>query len=110
MKRKAASALTIPARIFSLLCLLLASAILTSKARAQSESTLAERIEKVISRPEFAHANFGIDFYSLDTAKILYVLNAHNLFFPLSTTKTFTQGPLLPTPPPTYPFTPPPFF
>ena len=83
------------ARIFSLLCLLLASAILTSKARAQSESTLAERIEKVISRPEFAHANFGIEFYSLDTGKILYALNADKLFVPASTTKILTEGALL---------------
>src|SRR5260370_18129814 len=95
MKRRAACALITMARIFSLLCLLLASAILTSKARAQSESTLAERIEKVISRPEFAHANFGIEFYSLDTGKILYALNADQLFVPASTTKILTEGALL---------------
>src|SRR5260370_30264257 len=94
MKRRAACALITMARIFSLLCLLLASAILTSKARAQSESTLAERIEKVISRPEFAHANFGIEFYSLDTGKILYALNADKLFVPASTTKILTEAAL----------------
>src|SRR5260370_12969625 len=95
MKRRAACAVITMGRIFSLLCLLLASAILTSKARAQSESTLAERIEKVISRPEFAHANFGIEFYSLDTGKILYALNADKLFVPASTTKILTEGALL---------------
>src|SRR5467141_1639915 len=64
-------------------------------ARAQSESTLAQRIQKVISRPEFAHANFGIEFYSLDTGKVIYALNADKLFVPASTTKILTEGTLL---------------
>src|SRR3981189_1944728 len=64
-------------------------------ARAQSESTLAQRIQKVISRPEFAHANFGIEFYSLDTGKVVYALNADKLFVPASTTKILTEGTLL---------------
>src|SRR5216684_1956652 len=95
MKRKAASALATTARILPFLCLLLASAILTPKVRAQSESTLAARIQKVISRPEFAHANFGIEFYSLDTGEVLYALNADKLFVPASTTKILTEGTLL---------------
>src|SRR5260370_1727396 len=64
-------------------------------ARAQSESTLAERIQKVIKRPEFAHANFGIEFYSLDTGKVVYAFNADKLFVPASTTKILTEGTLL---------------
>src|SRR5467141_2336147 len=64
-------------------------------ARAQSQSTLAQRIQKVISRPEFAHANFGIEFYSLDTGKVVYALNADKLFVPASTTKILTEGTLL---------------
>ena len=95
MKRKAASALTTPALILRLICLLLALAFLTPYVRAQSESTLAERIQRVISRPEFAHANFGIEFYSLDTGKVLYALNADKLFVPASTTKILTEGTLL---------------
>src|SRR5216684_2226553 len=95
MKRKAASALATTARILPFLCLLLASAILTPNGRAQSESTLAARIQKVISRPEFAHANFGIEFYSLDTGEVLYALNADKLFVPASTTKILTEGTLL---------------
>ena len=66
-------------------------------ARAQSESSLAERIQKVISRPEFAHANFGIEFYSLDAGKVVYALNADKLFVPASTTKILTEGTLLAT-------------
>src|ERR1700704_2400569 len=65
------------------------------QARAQSEASLAQRIQKVISRPEFAHANFGIEFYSLDTGKVIYALNADKLFVPASTTKTLTEGALL---------------
>ena len=63
--------------------------------RAQSESSLSQRIQKVISRPEFAHANFGIEFYSLDSGKVVYALNADKLFVPASTTKILTEGALL---------------
>jgi PBP4 family serine-type D-alanyl-D-alanine carboxypeptidase len=67
------------------------------RARAQSSATLAERIQKVIDRPEFAHANFGIKFISLDTGKILYSLNSNKLFVPASTTKLLTEGTVLAT-------------
>jgi D-alanyl-D-alanine carboxypeptidase/D-alanyl-D-alanine-endopeptidase (penicillin-binding protein 4) len=63
--------------------------------RAQSSASLAERIQKVMDRPEFAHANFGIEFYSLDTGKVIYSLNANKLFVPASTTKTLTEGTVL---------------
>src|SRR5260370_41900564 len=63
--------------------------------RAQSESTLAQRIQKIISRPQLAHANFGIEFCSLDTGKVLYALNADKLFVPASTTNILTEGALL---------------
>src|SRR5215468_2855224 len=62
---------------------------------AQSDNSLAQLIQKVMSRPEFAHANFGIEFYSLDTGKVLYSLNADKLFVPASTTKTLTEGTVL---------------
>jgi PBP4 family serine-type D-alanyl-D-alanine carboxypeptidase len=64
-------------------------------ARAQSTPTLAERIQRVTSRPEFAHANFGIEFYSLDSAKVVYALNPEKMFVPASTTKLLTEGALL---------------
>ncbi len=64
-------------------------------ARGETDDSLAQRIQKVVSRPEFAHANFGIEFYSLDTGKVLYSLNADKLFVPASTTKTLTEGTLL---------------
>jgi N-acyl-D-amino-acid deacylase len=64
-------------------------------ARSQSQFTLSQRIQRVIDRPEFAHANFGIEFYSLDTGKIIYSLNIDKLFVPASTTKILTEGTLL---------------
>jgi N-acyl-D-amino-acid deacylase len=62
---------------------------------AQSSSTLAERIQKVMNRPEFARANFGIQFVSLVTGKVLYSLNSNKLFVPASTTKLLTEGTVL---------------
>src|SRR5467141_3623898 len=81
------------------LCRALVAALLfciqLAPARAQSQSSLSQRIQKVINRPEFAHANFGIEFYSLDTGKVVYALNADKLFVPASTTKILTEGTLL---------------
>ena len=62
---------------------------------AQSSPTLAERIQKVMRRPEFAHANFGIKFVSLDTGRTLYSFNSGKLFVPASTTKLLTEGAVL---------------
>src|SRR5258708_1525898 len=67
----------------------------TASVRPQSEAFLAKPIEKITSRPEFAHANFGIELYSLETGKVLYSLNADKLFVPASTTKILTEGALL---------------
>jgi D-alanyl-D-alanine carboxypeptidase len=62
---------------------------------AQATASLADRIQKVMDRPEFARANFGIEFYSLETGKVVYSLNANKLFVPASTTKTLTEGTVL---------------
>jgi N-acyl-D-amino-acid deacylase len=67
----------------------------TPRASAQDEASLANRIEKIVSRPEFAHANFGIEFYSFETSKVVYAHNANKLFVPASTTKILTEGTLL---------------
>src|SRR5882762_5499951 len=79
----------------SVLFLVFILALQAPPSHAQSESSLSQRIQKVISRPEFAHANFGIEFYSLDTGKVVYALNADKLFVPASTTKILTEGTLL---------------
>jgi D-alanyl-D-alanine carboxypeptidase/D-alanyl-D-alanine-endopeptidase (penicillin-binding protein 4) len=64
-------------------------------AGAQTLDSFAARIDKVMSRPEFRHANFGIEFYSLDTGKVVYALNADKMFVPASTTKLLTEGTVL---------------
>lgn len=59
---------------------------------AQAQPSLAERIREITSRPEFKHATFGIEFYSLDTGKPVFTLNPEELFTPASTTKLLTEG------------------
>src|SRR5260370_20901981 len=95
MLRKDARSLASAASLRPVLCLLLLSTLLIAKVSAQSDASLPQRIQKVISRPEFAHANFGIEFYSLDTGNVIYALNTDKLFVPASTTKIRTQGALL---------------
>ena len=58
----------------------------------QQAGTLAGRIQTIMDRPEFRHAFFGIEIYSLDTGKPIYTLNAEKLFTPASTTKLLTEG------------------
>lgn len=62
---------------------------------AQSRLDLSNRIQMITTRPEFAHANFGIEFYSLDTNKVVYSVNREKMFVPASTTKLLTEGTLL---------------
>src|SRR5574342_253001 len=52
----------------------------------------SERIQQILTRPEFKHATFGIEFYSLDSKKVVYALNPDGLFTPASTTKLLTEG------------------
>jgi PBP4 family serine-type D-alanyl-D-alanine carboxypeptidase len=75
--------------------LVISLSILAHATFAQASDSLAVRIQNIIERPEYAHANFGIEFYALDTGKILYSLNSQKLFIPASTTKTLTEGTLL---------------
>jgi D-alanyl-D-alanine carboxypeptidase/D-alanyl-D-alanine-endopeptidase (penicillin-binding protein 4) len=64
-------------------------------AQSIAQDTLASRIQKVMDRPEFARANFGVQFMDLATGKILYAHDAGKLFVPASTTKLLTEGTLL---------------
>ena len=86
--------------------LLLAAALCPLPAPAQSPAppVLAERIQKIMDRPEFAHANFGIEFFSPETGQVIYARNEHKLFIPASTTKTLTEGTLLASLGPDYRF------
>ena len=64
---------------------------------APSNLSLSERLQKILDRPEFAHANIGIEFMSVDSGKIIYAHNNQRMFVPGSTTKIFTEGTLLAT-------------
>jgi len=77
------------AGMISRICCVFAAALLVQPA---ARGTLGERIDTIISRPEFTHAMFGIEFYSLDTNTPVYALNAGKLFVPGSTTKLVTMG------------------
>ena len=61
-------------------------------AQAQSTESLEARIKTIVNRPEFQHALFGVEVYSLTDDKILYALNADKLFVPGSVTKLITEG------------------
>lgn len=81
------------ARCLSLAFAMAAAATVSTHALpAQSPGTLADRIQRIIDRPEFRRALFGIEFYSLDSGKPIYTLNAEKLFVPGSTTKLLTEG------------------
>jgi PBP4 family serine-type D-alanyl-D-alanine carboxypeptidase len=78
-------------------CLIVSAVALhpTRASAQETQETLAARIERVMARPEFAHANFGIEFYALDTGKVIYQHDAQKLFVPASTTKLLTEGTVL---------------
>ncbi len=77
------------ARPWHFWALLLALAL---PAAAQDHAALAERIAAIIQRPVFRHARFGIAVLSLDDGRLVYSLNAQQLFTPASTTKLLTEG------------------
>src|SRR5215467_1904819 len=66
-----------------------------SAAAGQQTAGLASASQKVMDRPQFRHANFGIKFYALDTGTVLYAHDADKLFVPASTTKILSEGALL---------------
>ena len=87
----------------SLSQILLAIAVLgsvapTSRAQAAAASpsdvatTLTERLRPILGRPEFRHAIWGIELYSLDDERTVYSLNPDQLFTAASTTKLLTTG------------------
>ena len=66
--------------------------LLSSLASAQSHSSFEKRFKAIMSRPEYRHSRFGVEFYSLDQSKVLYAWNPQELFIPGSTTKILTVG------------------
>ncbi|MGH9468832.1 MAG: D-alanyl-D-alanine carboxypeptidase/D-alanyl-D-alanine endopeptidase [Terriglobia bacterium] len=60
--------------------------------QAGPPAQLAGQIQQILDRPAFRHADFGIEFYSLDKNQPIYELNSQKLFTPASTTKLVTEG------------------
>jgi PBP4 family serine-type D-alanyl-D-alanine carboxypeptidase len=58
----------------------------------KQQSTLGARIAEITGRPEYRHATFGVEVYSLDENKALFALRDNELFTPASTTKLLTEG------------------
>jgi PBP4 family serine-type D-alanyl-D-alanine carboxypeptidase len=71
---------------------LFACITLVAIAQGQSEQDFQQRIQAIMSRPEFAHSRFGIEFYSLERSQLIYALNEQQFFVPGSTTKLLTEG------------------
>src|ERR1700744_961905 len=55
-------------------------------------TSFSQVVDAVIARPEYKHASFGIEVYSLDRKTVLYEKNGQQLFSPASTTKLLTLG------------------
>jgi len=66
--------------------------LLTAAAHAQAPASLGDRVAAIMRRPEYAHARFGMEFWSLDENKAVFRMNEQQLFTPGSTTKLLTMG------------------
>lgn len=78
--------------IYKAVCLIAIQLLALISAQAQRVQSLEARINAIVNRPEFQHALFGIEVYSLTDDKILYALNSDKLFVPGSVTKLITEG------------------
>ena len=54
--------------------------------------SLKLRIAAIMSRPEYAHARFGMEFWQLGADKVAYRFNEQQFFVAASTTKLLTEG------------------
>ena len=84
------------ARYFVASFILLTALALSGESRSQAQNpsadSLQSRIEKILARPEFVHTSFGIEFYSVDSNRVVYEHDGQKLFTPASTTKLLTEG------------------
>ena len=81
----------VPTPVLTLLPLLITLA--PANPLLAQRAPLANRIQRVMDRPEFAHAMWGMQFVSLDSGgRVVYALNENKLFTPGSTTKLVTEG------------------
>jgi D-alanyl-D-alanine carboxypeptidase/D-alanyl-D-alanine-endopeptidase (penicillin-binding protein 4) len=80
--------------------------ILVAALQAPSYPIFEKTFKAVMSRPEYRHSCFGVEFYSLEDGKILYAWNPQELFVPGSTTKILSVGTALELLGPDFAFTP----
>jgi PBP4 family serine-type D-alanyl-D-alanine carboxypeptidase len=78
-----------PTQRAALIALLAIAAAHRSSAQTQA---LTAKIAEINARPELVHAMFGVAAYDLDAKKMVFGLNAEQLFTPGSTTKLLTMG------------------
>src|SRR5580704_19526663 len=68
------------------------SAIAALTLHGQTYPAFEEKLKAVMGRPEYRHARFGMEFYSIEDGKVLYSRNPQELFVPGSTTKILSVG------------------
>src|SRR5438477_2675336 len=79
-------------RLPLVLAIMTAAMLCQSTPPSSDASSLDAQIQRIMDRPEFAHSSFGIEFYSIDSGKVIYQRNASKLMVPGSTTKLVTEG------------------
>lgn len=55
-------------------------------------ATLKDRVAAIMSRPEYVHARFGVEFLDLASGRAVYEFNSQQFFVAASTTKLLTEG------------------
>jgi D-alanyl-D-alanine carboxypeptidase/D-alanyl-D-alanine-endopeptidase (penicillin-binding protein 4) len=69
-----------------------AAAKAPQKKVASNAAALAERIRQITNRREFKQSQFGVEFFDLESGRVLFALNGEKFFVPGSTTKLVTEG------------------
>ena len=71
---------------------MIATVTLVARTLSAQNNALSSKIAEINARPEFVHAEFGVAALDLDAKKMVFDLNAEQLFTPGSTTKLLTMG------------------
>lgn len=72
--------------------LVAAATVFAAGPLAAQATTFGAKMHEITSRPEYAHSEFGVTLYDLDSGRVLYSLNGNRFFTPGSTTKLLTEG------------------
>jgi serine-type D-Ala-D-Ala carboxypeptidase/endopeptidase (penicillin-binding protein 4) len=72
--------------------------------KSAPQKTLAEQINAILAQPQFARAHWGLDVAERESGKVLFSLNADQLFLPASNAKLFTTAAVLALAGPDYRF------